>query len=129
MINWRTLGFGLTFGALDSIALPLVKAVHNGWPIAWMFVPVLLYAAAPLLFLKALESETLTIMNLTWDLTSDLVVTFIGLFLFAEHLSPTKIIGVGFAFIGLFLMSYEGDGWNDFLSRNASRLREALTSS
>jgi multidrug transporter EmrE-like cation transporter len=127
MINWRTLSFGLTFGALDSIALPLIKAVHNGWSGNWMIVPVLLYAASPFLFLKALDSETLTIMNLTWDLTSDLVVTFIGLFLFAESLSPTKIIGVGFAFIGLFLMSYEGNGWNEFLSRNAHRIREALT--
>ena len=83
-----------------------------------MAVPVLLYGLSPFIFLKALEKETLTIMNMIWDLSSDLIVTAIGLLVFAEHVSPTKLLGVFFSFIGLFLMTYEGDGWNDFLTRN-----------
>ena len=118
MINWRTLGFGATFGLMDSITLPTIKAVSKGHSMWWMIVPVLLYGASPFLFLKALEKETLTIMNLVWDLSSDLIVTIIGLFIFAESISPTKLVGVLFSFIGLFLMSYEGDGWNDYLTRN-----------
>lgn len=118
MINWRTLGFGATFGTIDAIALPLIKSVSNGWSLWWMIVPVLLYGATPFIFLKALEKETLTIMNMVWDLSSDLIVTAIGLFVFAEHISPTKLLGVLFSFIGLFLMTYEGNGWNEFLTRN-----------
>jgi drug/metabolite transporter (DMT)-like permease len=122
MLNWRTIGFGLAFGTLDSIALPIIKGVSTGWNPLYMIIPVLLYGASPFLFLKALEKETLTIMNLVWDLTSDLIVSFIGLVIFAERLPPLKAIGVLFSFIGLFLMSYEGNGWNDWLAAQVRRL-------
>lgn len=118
MINWRTLAFGLTFGLLDSIALPVTKSVHNGANFLWMLLPMVLYGASPFIFLKALESESLTIMNLVWDLTSDLVVTLIGLIVFAENITPVKMLGVFFSFIALFLMTWDGDGMNDYLRRN-----------
>jgi drug/metabolite transporter (DMT)-like permease len=127
MINSRTLGFGLVFGLIDSIALPVIKSVSLGASHWWMLVPVVLYASSPFVFLKALEKETLTIMNLVWDLTSDLVVTFIGLAIFAERLPPTKLLGVFFSFIGLFLMTYEGNGWNEYLSENVTRIRNRFT--
>lgn len=124
MINWRTLLFGLGFGLLDSIALPIVKSVSAGsLSSSWMLLPTLLYGSSPFIFLKALEKETLTIMNLVWDLTSDLVVTFIGLIVFAEKIPPLKLLGVFVSFIGLFLMTYEGDGWNAYLSRNFTKLQ------
>ena len=125
--NWHTLGFGLGFGALDATALPIVKAVSIGANPAWMVIPVLLYAASPFMLLAALRQETLTIMNLVWDLTSDLVVTLIGLIGFGEQISPTKALGVAFSFCGLALMSYESHTTNEFLSRNYRAVREALT--
>jgi multidrug transporter EmrE-like cation transporter len=125
--NWRTLGFGLGFGALDATALPIVKAVSTGANPAWMAVPVLLYALSPFMLLAALRQETLTIMNLVWDLTSDLTVTVIGLVGFGEQISPTKALGVVFSFCGLALMSYESHTVNEFLSRNYHAVREALT--
>jgi multidrug transporter EmrE-like cation transporter len=117
-INWRTLAYGLSFGALDATALPVVKAVSKGANPAWMIVPVLLYGASPFLLLSALRQETLTIMNLVWDLTSDVVVTFIGLIIFGETISPVKGLGVAASFIALTLMSYENHALNDFLTRN-----------
>ncbi len=117
-INWRTLEYGLAFGALDSIALPIIKGISTGWNKWLILIPMFLYGASPLLFLKALEKETLTIMNLVWDMSSDLIVTVIGLFFFAEKLPPLKLLGVALSFVSLFLMSYEGDGWNDYLTRN-----------
>ncbi len=91
-----------------------------------MVIPVFLYATTPLIFLKALEKETLTIMNLVWDLTSDLIVTLIGLLVFAEVIPPTKLLGVIVSMIGLVLMTYEGDGWDEFLMRNYNRARETF---
>ena len=118
MLNWTTLGYGILFGVIDSIALPLVKYVHNGASKWWMLVPLVVYAADPFIFLKALENESLTIMNLVWDLTSDLLITAVGLFVFAERLPPMKLLGVMVSLVGLFLMTYEGDGWNAYLARN-----------
>ena len=125
--NLRTLGYGLGFGALDATALPVVKAVSNGAHPAWMIVPVLLYGASPFLLLSALRHETLTIMNLVWDLTSDLVVTFIGLIVFGETISPVKGLGVATSFVALTLMSYENNAVNDFLARNYRAVRDTFT--
>jgi multidrug transporter EmrE-like cation transporter len=124
--NIRTIGYGLGFGALDATALPIVKGVSNGWHPAWMIIPVLLYGASPFLLLSALRHETLTIMNLVWDLTSDLIVTFIGLILFGETISPAKGLGVAFSFVALTLMSYENHTLNDFLTRNFNAVRDTF---
>ena len=95
----------------------------SGWNPWWLLVPVALYAISPFIFLSALKSgETLTIMNLVWDLTSDVVITIIGLLIFAEKLSPVKLLGVCFSFVSLFLMTYEGNGWNTFLAENFNKL-------
>jgi hypothetical protein len=53
-------------------------------------------------------------------------VTIIGLFFFAEKLPPLKLLGVALSFVSLFLMTYEGDGWNDYLSRNYKAARAVL---
>lgn len=111
MFRYKTLLFGLLFGIIDAIALPIVKGVSIGWKPLWMIVPALIYAINPFIFLKALSTETLTIMNLVWDLSSDVIVTLIGILVFGEHIPHTKLIGVVLSFVSLFLMTYEGNGW------------------
>ena len=118
MINWRTLLFGLGFGLIDSIALPITKAVSNGLNKWYMAIPMLFYAFSPLVFLKALSSESLTVMNLVWDLSSDIIVTLIGLFVFAEKISPVKLMGVVVGMCSLFLLAYDSPEWNGFLAEN-----------
>jgi multidrug transporter EmrE-like cation transporter len=129
MLNWRTLAYGLGFGLLDATALPIVKGVSTGWDPAWMIIPTLMYAAAPSILLTALREETLTIMNLVWDLSSDLTVTIIGLLVFAEKISPIKMLGVVVSFIGLILMTWESDAVNGFLNQNFEGLKGALIAS
>jgi multidrug transporter EmrE-like cation transporter len=129
MLNWRTLAYGLGFGLLDATALPIVKGVSTGWDPAWMIIPTLMYAAAPSILLTALRKETLTIMNLVWDLSSDLTVTIIGLLVFAEKISPIKMLGVVVSFIGLILMTWESDAVNGFLNQNFEGLKGALIAS
>lgn len=127
MFNWRTLGYGLFFGVADVISLSITKSVSLGLNSLWMILPVAVYAINPLIFLKALNKESLTVMNLVWDLTSDLLITFIGLFVFAETISPMKLLGVLLGLVGLFLMTYESPAMNEFLSRNYTLVRESLT--
>ena len=126
MLNLRTLMFGALFGAIDATSLPIIKNVSLGWDFKWMIVPFLLYAASPFLFLKGLATESLTILNLVWDLSSDLIITLIGLFVFRETIPPLKMLGVALSFVALFLMSYEGDGWNTWLAANFERVRHTV---
>lgn len=126
MLNLRTLLFGVLFGAIDATSLPIIKNVSLGWNFKWMIVPFLLYAASPFVFLKGLATESLTILNLVWDLSSDLIITLIGLVVFKETIPPLKLLGVALSFVALFLMSYEGDGWNTWLATNFERVRHAV---
>jgi drug/metabolite transporter (DMT)-like permease len=127
MFRIRTLIFGLVFGILDALCLPIVKSVSIGTLApAMMLIPVIMYGASPLIFLKGLQGETLTILNLVWDLTSDVVVTLIGLFVFAEQISSVKKIGVLLSFVSLFLMTYEGDGISEAIDSNIAKIRGAL---
>ena len=129
MLNLRTLLFGLMFGMLDAISLPVIKGVNTGlFSYKWMFVPFVLYAASPFLFLQGLKGESLTILNLVWDLTSDVVVTIIGLCFFAESISNTKMLGVCFSFIALFLMSYEGGVLSNAIDSNVAKLKHVFLS-
>jgi multidrug transporter EmrE-like cation transporter len=54
-----------------------------------------------------LKGETLTVMNLVWDLTSDILVTITGTVMFGEKISFRKWMGVGLAFVSLLLLSTE----------------------
>jgi multidrug transporter EmrE-like cation transporter len=104
--NGRTILFAIIFGLLDCVALPIIKGVSIGWKPAFMIIPLIIYSISPFVFLKGLEQESLTILNLVWDLTSDVVITIIGLFIFSEKLNPYNLVGVGLSFIALLLMTY-----------------------
>ena len=115
LLNWRTVLFGLALASIDSVGLPILKGVSRGWNWMWMVIPISLYACTPLVFLSALSTESLIVMNLVWDLLSDILVTCIGLFLFAEKLSPVKLLGVCFSFIAIVLMAAEEKGMDQWL--------------
>jgi multidrug transporter EmrE-like cation transporter len=110
-MNWHTIQFGILFGLVDALVLPIVKNVSSHkWNSLWMLIPSLVYAINPFIFLKALSAETMTIMNVVWDLVSVITVTLIGVFVYGEQIAPVKRIGVVLSFVSLFLMTYEGNG-------------------
>lgn len=114
--NFIPLLFGGLLAMIDAVALPILKGVKTeNWPRWLLGIPIGLYALNPLIFFNALGSETLTIMNLIWDLMSDVIVTLIGILFFKEVIPMTKRVGIVLSFISLILMSYEGDGIGEFL--------------
>ena len=108
MFNLDALRHGLSMAALDVTALPIVKYVSMGLDPMWMIIPVCLYAYAPIVLLKSLKHETLTVMNLLWDVMSDVLVTCVGLFYFGEKISWTKLCGVILSIISIGLLTYAG---------------------
>ncbi len=106
------LGFGGTMALVDAFVLSTLKAFHLGW-IQWrgiLIVSMLIYSFQPLLFLSSLEHNSLTVMNLLWDVMSDVLVTAVGLFYFAEKLTKFKKLGVLFSIISIILLTWkDGD--------------------
>ena len=98
--------YGTYMASVDVFMLGLLKAISLGWiGHAAIFIPTFIYAMQPWVFLASLKYESMTVMNLLWDVMSDLLVTFTGLYFFGEKISRTKMIGVGFAIVAVFLLS------------------------
>jgi len=108
-INWRVITMGFGMAAIDLLVFPFMKLYTLGRvkSLYFMVIASLIYAFQPWIFLKSLQYETMTIMNLYWDLASDFLVTIMGLFIFKEQVGYYKKIGMVFAAIALFFMSYE----------------------
>jgi multidrug transporter EmrE-like cation transporter len=101
--------YGLFLALMDVFNLGIIKNVDLGRysMIPAMIIPTIFYSLAPWIFLKSLSGSSLTVMNLMWDLMSDILVTAVGLFYFKEEVSNKKLFGIIFAFLGIFLLSYD----------------------
>ena len=97
---------GGSMAAIDVVILSIIKLISTGSikNILWMIIPTIVYSLQPWIFLKSLQFESLTVMNLLWDMMSDVLVTIVGLFLFKEQLTIRKLCGVGLSFISIYLL-------------------------
>lgn len=106
------LGFGGSMALIDGFILSSLKAYHLGW-LQWrgiIVLAMLIYSFQPLLFLESLKFNSLTVMNLLWDVMSDVLVTAIGLFYFKEKLTKFKKMGVILSIISIILLTWkDGD--------------------
>ena len=101
--------YGTYMATVDVFMLGILKAINLGWVSkSLIFLPTLIYAMQPWVFLTSLDYESLTVMNLLWDVLSDVLVTMEGLFFFQEKVSRTKMLGVGLSLISVFLLSWNG---------------------
>lgn len=117
-LEWIPVTFGAVLASLDVFMMGIIKTVSKnpGKLLKWMILPTLSYALTPWIFLKALQFESMVVMNLMWDLLSDVLVTLSGFFYFKEEIGPYKTIGVVLSLIAMTLMSIEDGKWEDFLS-------------
>lgn len=116
-INWIPVAYGAVMACIDVFMLSLIKTISGNVPryLQWMILPTLIYALQPWIFLSSLRFESLIVMNLMWDLISDILVTATGFLYFKERLGPYKTLGVILSFVSIVLMSIEEGKWEDFL--------------
>lgn len=109
MLNLIPIGFASLMAMIDTFVLSGLKKYSTGELQYGILVPLgmLSYSLQPLIFLQSLKFESMTVMNILWDVMSDLMVTFIGLIYFREKISNIKMVGLCFAFIAISLLSYD----------------------
>lgn len=106
MFNTIPLAFAATMASIDTTMLSLIKYIStHKQHIGWLVVPMIFYSLQPVLFYMSMQYETLTVMNLLWDVISDVLITTIGLVMFKETIGPYKKLGVIFSFMSILLMS------------------------
>jgi len=113
--NWKWNGFdllpasfGIFMALLDVIMMASAKLVSLdvipygvGLPLA-----TLAYAFQPFLFIKALQFEDMVVVNLIWNLASDVIITAVGLFYFREKISDLRWVAMFFSLVSIALFSY-----------------------
>ena len=117
-VNWKVGKFsflpvflGVLMASLDVVMMSLGKLASKGkipFGSALGFA-TLAYSLEPYIFFKSLKYESLTAMNLIWDLTSDVIVTILGVFYFGESIKGLRWLAVLFALFSLALFSYTED--------------------
>lgn len=104
--NLAPITLGLIMGGIDAGVLPWIKNIHDKNKSLWyLIIPVSIYALQPLVFYYAMNFTSMTSMNLIWDLTSDILITFIGIFIIKEQLGLQQWIAVTLAFIAIAIFS------------------------
>lgn len=117
-VNWKIgnfsflpIVFGVFMASFDILMMSLGKMTSTG-KIPYgtgLTIGTLLYAAEPYIFFKSLNYESMTVMNLIWDLTSDVMVTLFGVFYFKESIKGLRWLAVLFAMFSLGLFAYTDD--------------------
>lgn len=106
MTNWRILGYGTGLALIDVIMMPIAKLIHvNKLPMWTMGIATLLYAADPWIFLQSLNAEGMAVMNLVWNLLSNVFVTLFGLVIMGEEVGTLKKVGIALSFVSIYLLS------------------------
>lgn len=103
--------FGATMSLLDILMMSIAKIVSKGkLPYTTgLTIATGIYAFEPLIFFRSLKYESMTAMNLIWDLTSDIMVTLIGVFYFKESIKGLRWLAIMFAIFSLGLFAYTDD--------------------
>jgi drug/metabolite transporter (DMT)-like permease len=108
MINWIPLAFASVMATIDAMSFSALKEISTkAWPMAAFPLVILFYAIQPIIFFRSLKFESMTVMNLMWDLMSDVLVTFVGIFILGEKIGFRKAVGIVLSFIALYLFTFE----------------------
>lgn len=114
--GFGTIILGLIMATCDLFAMSFMKTttdITQAFSISrWvrlLIFPMIVYAVQPVLFFMGLHNgASMTVLNLTWDIMSDLLVTATGVFWFKEALSTFKLWGVVFGLTAVLLFVLDG---------------------
>jgi len=115
-VHWIPIAFATGMAMIDSLAFSILKKISLK-ELGMMFLPLamLIYSSQPVIFLQALKFENMAIVNLLWNMMSNILVTFTGLVLLQEKVGLFKGVGIALSFVAIFLMTYE-DGESELVA-------------
>jgi multidrug transporter EmrE-like cation transporter len=103
--------FGLVMAVVDVVMMFTAKFVSLG-SISYglgLTVATLVYSVQPYLFIKATRLENMSVSNLIWNLTSNVLVTFSGVMVFKESIKGLRWVAIGMSMVAILLFAYTDD--------------------
>jgi EamA domain-containing membrane protein RarD len=103
--------FGIVMALLDVGMMGVAKLTHQKKfsYIGGLLLSTAIYAPQPYLFLKAMNFESMTAVNLIWNLSSNLIVTLMGVLYFGETIAGLRWVAIGMALLSLGLFAYSAN--------------------
>ena len=117
-INWKVgsfntlpIVFGVLMAVVDIAMMSTLKLTSQGKILTAVGLPVAmgLYALQPVLFLKGLSFEGMVVMNLVWNLMSNVLVTLQGILIFGESIKGLRWLGIAMSLVALTILAYTND--------------------
>ena len=108
-------GFTLYMSVIDAIVFTLLKSHKIGmlegfWVFPFAFI---VYGFQSIMFYIGLSFGSMTVINVLWDVTSDILVSLIGVYFFGESLNTMQCIGLALSLAGITLLgAHDGNGEN-----------------
>jgi multidrug transporter EmrE-like cation transporter len=100
----NVLFFGMMLSLNDVINMSIVKNISTGLLAQnWLFLAYFLYGFQMIIFSKGIKVTGMSVLNLTWNLISNLVITIIGIYYFKENITHLETWGILFALFALVL--------------------------
>lgn len=107
--NVMSILLALLLATFDLFNMSMMKNITIGQsPKIFMWLVTLLYAVQPWIFFNGLAFTSMTVLNLSWDLISDILVTLSGVLYFRESLTEYKLVGVLFSLVAITLFAFDG---------------------
>ena len=102
--------FGVVMAMVDVVMMFTSKLVHLGAvPYgAGLAVATAAYAMQPYLFIKGMNYEGMAVMNLVWNLSSNVIITLAGVFLFKESILGLRWVAILMSVFSLILFAWTG---------------------
>ena len=69
----------------------------------WLGFVVILYGFQMILFNRGLKTTQMSVLNLSWNLFSNIIITILAIFYFKENINQLETYGILFALFALLL--------------------------
>ena len=96
---------GIILALLDTVSLPLLKQAYLHKNNVFLTIGIFIGICQKFIFYNSMKYSSLTVMNVLWDLLSDVFVSLFGIFIFKENISTRKLIGIAISFVSIYLMN------------------------
>ena len=99
--------FASLMTVVDISAFGIVKEISlRGLNPYFLAVSMILYSIQPFIIWNSLSYQSLTVMNITWNIISSISVAILGLVFFNERLAQRELLGVVLGLTCIYLFSF-----------------------
>jgi len=108
--NDKTFGAFIAFilSLIGTVSLIVIKKIDSKMiSNQWIIIPIVISIITIFLTFIGLKYTSLTVLNMQWNVMSNVIVTLAGILYFNEVHSTYEIIGLTLGFISIMILSIE----------------------